>query len=80
MALARALWEDGRGDEVAKADHGPGTVLHVDRRDELRPLGGRRVWIRVGSSAVHLRMRVPMDGVDELARDEHGGDELPKID
>ncbi len=38
------------------------------------------VGTHVVSRSVHLRMRVPMDGVDELARDEHGGEELPQMD
>ncbi len=32
------------------------------------------VGTHVVSRAVHLRMKVPMDGHDELTRDEHGGE------
>ncbi len=37
------------------------------------------VSTHVVSRAVHLRMHVPQDGVDELTRDEHAGEE-PSID
>lgn len=38
------------------------------------------VGTHVVSRAVHLRMRVPMDGVDELTRDEHAGDDyIPPV-
>lgn len=35
------------------------------------------VGTHVAARAVHLRMKVPQDGVDELLRDEHHDDSVP---